>query len=194
MLRSNLATRPFYNERLVHLMLGLVTLAAIAFTAFNAARIVTLRGRLAELQAETDATEAQAAWLLEEAKKIRARIDPVRIESIAAAASEANAIIESRTFSWSELFDRFEATLPEDVRIVSVSPRVDREGRMTMSIIVVGRRSEDIDRFVEQLETTGAFRNILSSQESVNEEGLLETVLEGQYMASPARAGGGTLP
>jgi len=194
MLRTNLATRPFYNERLVHLVLGLVTLAAVAFTAYNAARIVTLRGRLANLQAETDATEAQAAWLREEARKVRSNLDPARIESIASAASEANAIIESRTFSWSELFDRFEATLPEDVRIVSVSPRVERDGRMMMSIVVVGRQSEDIDRFVEQLETTGAFRNVLSSQESVNEEGLLETVLEGEYMRPPADAHGEPRP
>jgi len=192
MLRTNLATRPFYNERLVHAVLGLVTVAALAFTVFNTVRIVTLRGRLAALEAEAAGTEAEAAQMRAEAEAVRQGLDPREVEAITAAATEANAIIDSRTFSWSDLFTHFETTLPEDVRIVSVSPRVERDGRMLMAIVVVGRRAEDIDRFVQRLEDAGAFRNLLSSQEAVNEDGLLETVLEGEYLRpAPARGAEG---
>ena len=38
---------------------------------------------------------------------------------------QANELIDRRTFSWTELFNPFEATLPPDVRITSVRPRVD---------------------------------------------------------------------
>jgi len=150
--------------------------------------IVTLRGRLAALEAEAAGTEAEAAQMRAEAEAVRQGLDPREVEAITAAATEANAIIDGRTFSWSDLFTHFETTLPEDVRIVSVSPRVERDGRMLMAIVVVGRRAEDIDRFVQQLEDAGAFRNLLSSQEAVNEDGLLETVLEGEYLRpAPAR-------
>ncbi len=188
MLRTNLSTRPFYNERLVHAVLGLVTVAAIAFTAYNAARIVTLRQRLAALEQTAVANEAETARLRAEAEQVRRGLDQQEIQKIASAAAEANAIIDSRVFSWSELFERFEDTLPPDVRIVSVSPRVDRSGRMMIAMIVVSRRPEDVALFVDEMEKTGAFRNVLSSQETVNDEGLLETVLEGQYLRQPASA------
>lgn len=188
MLRLNLSTRPFYNERLVHAVLGLVTVAAIAFTAYNATRIVTLRQRLAALEQTAEANEAETARLRQEANAVRRGLDQQEIRKVASAAAEANAIIDSRTFSWSELFERFEDTLPPDVRIVSVSPRVERDGRMLIAMIVVSRRPEDVALFVDEMEKTGAFRNVLSSQETVNDEGLLETVLEGQYVRQVAPA------
>jgi hypothetical protein len=36
MLRTNLATRPFYNERAVRFVLGVVALIVLGVTAFNA--------------------------------------------------------------------------------------------------------------------------------------------------------------
>ena len=41
---------------------------------------------------------------------------------VAAAAKEANGLIEQRTFSWTELFNQLEATLPEDVMLTAVRP------------------------------------------------------------------------
>ena len=45
-----------------------------------------------------------------------------------AAAREANQLIDRRAFSWTDLFNRFEETLPADVRIVAVTPQVDTRG------------------------------------------------------------------
>ena len=42
MLRANLSTRPFYNERAVHLVLGLAALIVLLLTAFNAIRVISL--------------------------------------------------------------------------------------------------------------------------------------------------------
>ena len=39
MLRTNLSTRPFYNERAVQLLLALAALLVVVLTAFNAIRI-----------------------------------------------------------------------------------------------------------------------------------------------------------
>ena len=42
MLRANLSTRPFYNERAVQIILGVVVLVVLAVTAFNVAQLVRL--------------------------------------------------------------------------------------------------------------------------------------------------------
>ena len=43
---------------------------------------------------------------------------------VAAAAKEANDLIEQRTFSWTALFNQLEATLPDDVMLIGVQPGV----------------------------------------------------------------------
>ena len=45
MLRTNLATRPFYNERLVHWLIGVAGVLVVAFTAFNVSEYLRLSGR-----------------------------------------------------------------------------------------------------------------------------------------------------
>ena len=42
MLRTNLATRPFYNERAVRFVLGVVALIVLGVTAFNALELLRL--------------------------------------------------------------------------------------------------------------------------------------------------------
>ena len=42
MLRTNLSTRPFYNQRAVHLLLALAGVVVVVLTAFNAIRIIAL--------------------------------------------------------------------------------------------------------------------------------------------------------
>lgn len=187
MIRTNLSTRPFYNERAVHLVLGLLGALILAVTLFNVTRIVSLSRRHTELGAQAAKNETRAGELRAAAARTRQSIDRRELEAVAKAAREANAIIDRRTFSWTDLFNRFETTLPPDVRIASIRPRVERDGGVTVSMVVVGRRVEDIDEFMENLEGTGAFADVLSVEESTTEEGLLQAVLEGRYLASSVK-------
>jgi hypothetical protein len=41
-LRTNLSTRPFYNERAVHIAIGAAALLVLALTAINVFRMITL--------------------------------------------------------------------------------------------------------------------------------------------------------
>jgi len=116
-----------------------------------------------------------------EAARIRAQIDPEELQVVAAAAREANAIIDQRAFSWTDLFTQFEATLPPDVRITAVQPRLQRGGEFIVAVGVEARRAEDLDAFIEALETQGGFRNVLAVQEQTGDGGLIQAVVEGAY-------------
>ena len=184
MLRANLSTRPFYNERLVALLLGAAALVVLLVTLFNVFRLVTLTARVAALGAEAEQAERTARDLRQQAARARSSVDQARLAAVATAAHEANTLIDRRTFSWTELFNRFEATLPPDARIAAVRPSVDEGGRLTLGIAVVARSVDAIDTFIEALEETGAFEDVLSREERINEEGEVEATLRGRYHAA----------
>ena len=188
MLRHNLSTRPFYNERVIHLVLGLVTAVALAATVFNLWAIFSSSGRGAQLQAVVEQSERRENDLRSQAAKIRASINSRDLDATIAAAEEANALIERRVFSWTELFNHFESTLPDTVRISAVRPRLDRGAGLTISIVVVARSVEGIDTFIENLEKAGAFSGLLSREEFKKEDGTIQATLEGQYVAGAGAA------
>jgi hypothetical protein len=188
MLRTNLSTRPFYNLRAVQLMLGALAVLVIAVTVFNAIQIVRLTASQRTLGAKASEAEAEAVRLRREATRISSQIDPTELETVAAAAREANAIIDRRAFSWTTLWEQLERTLPADVRIVSVRPRVETDGSMIVGISVQARRAEDLDAFIQALELTGGFRNVLSIREQTSDEGLIESIVEGGYTQQPRDA------
>jgi Tfp pilus assembly protein PilN len=183
MLRTNLATRPFYNERLVHWLLGAGLLLVAAFTAYNVSEYLRLTGRQGGLAAEAARDEAQARALNARAADARRRIDRKQLEVVAAQATEVNGIIDARTFSWTSLFDDIEATLPPTVMLTAITPKIDQAGA-SVRLIVVGRTVEAIDTFIERLEATKRFADVRVVSEQVTDEGLFETQLAGRYLAA----------
>lgn len=185
MLRTNLSTRPFYNSRAVHAVLGVLAVIVLGVTAFNLYEGMNLTVAQRTLGAHAEESEAEAGRLRTEAATIRAQIDPKELNVVSAAAREANAIIDRRAFSWSELFSQVEDVLPEDVRITAMHPEIDKDGTFAVSISVESRRVEDLDAFVEALEARSTFQNVLPVEEQTSEDGLIEGVIEGIYVPGP---------
>ena len=192
MLRLNLSTRPFYNERGVHIVLAVLALALVTLTAFNARELLALSGRHTALRTQVDADRARAQDSRDRANRLRAEVRQDELERVLAQAREANLLIDQRTFSWTELFNHVESTLPPDVMLRSVQP-VMKEGRMTVTLGIIGRRVDDIDKFMERLEATGAFSELLATTETPEEDGTLRASLVGFYESArqPAAAEGG---
>jgi Tfp pilus assembly protein PilN len=193
-IRTNLSTRPFYNERLVHMWLIALAVAVLAATGFNASRVLRYSRSDTRLATQASADESRAADLRRQAARLRASVDPKQVDFAAADARQANDLIDRRTFSWTELFNRFETTLPDDVRIASVKPRVDRDRGILLTINVLAKTVDDVSTFIENLEKTGAFTNIRPADERTDDNGLLISSLEAVYVPAagkPVVSGGG---
>ena len=193
MIRTNLSTRPFYNERIVRLWLVAIALAALAATAFNVSRVLRYSRSDTRLATQASHDEARAADLRQQAVRLRASVDPKQVDYAAADARQANELIDRRTFSWTELFNRFETTLPDEVRIASVRPRIDRDHGFMLVINVMARSVDDVNTFIVNLENTGAFMNIRPADERTDEAGMLQSSLEAVYLPSagkPSARGG----
>jgi hypothetical protein len=192
MLRTNLATRPFYNDRGVRLAIGAVALVALGLTLFNAAEVWRLQSQNRELGQTVQNNERQAREFRDRARVIRQSLNREQLAAVEMKAREANQLIDRRAFSWTELLNQFQATLPADVRITAVQPQMDSDGRMMVAVSVVSRRHEDIEDFIGALEATGSFSGVLSRQDQANEDGTINSVLQGYYhlnaAATPAAA------
>jgi hypothetical protein len=190
MLRTNLSTRPFYNERAVHVVLGILGLIVLALTVLNLIEVVRLSRQNTVLSGKIREDRTAATDLTRKARETRQGINQDELKVIVAAAREANALIDSRTFSWTALFNQLEATLPPEVMLASVRPTID-DGETRITMIVLGRRTPDLDEFMEKLEATGAFENVLPRQQNVNDEGLTQVTIEAVYVPE-AQADPGT--
>lgn len=180
MLRTNLSTRPFYNERAVHAVAAVVAVGVLAITAWQAARVIRLSAYKTELTTAIARDKSEAERLDREAGDIRRGLDRAELAVVAAAAKEANGLIEQRTFSWTRLFNQLEATLPEDVMLTSITPDFN-DGVTHVNMEIQGRGGDVIDGFWERLEKTGAFHDIEWTGLTVTEDGLHRLQMSAVY-------------
>ena len=185
MLRGNLSTRPFYNERGVQFVLVSLAVALGLLTAFTTWQFVALSAQQGELSARIGRDEAKAADLRRQAQAVRGQIDARLLESTVKAAREANAVIDERTFSWTALFNVIERTIPSDVRLRSVAPSLDR-GILRVRLVVNGRRIGSVGQFMDRLEAAGAFVDMRSVEEQVLDDDTFNIVCEGRYLGPGA--------
>ena len=185
MLRTNLSTRPFYNERALHGALGVTALIVIALTIFNLTQIVLLTRRQSSLNSQAAAAGARAADLRAQATRTRQTVGATELDAISDAAREANIIIGQRLFSWTDLLNRLESTLPENVRITALRPAVARDGTITVTMTVNAQGVDDIEQFMANLEETTAFSDVYPLDDEPAEEGGVRASLQGKYAPAP---------
>lgn len=190
-LRSNLATRPFYNERLVRTVLTTALAGAVAWAAINAANLMSLSQQTTMLRERTQAESGRASAARNEADRVRRGLDAAQLKIVSASATEANALIQRRTFSWTALFNELETTLPDNVRLVQVQPQTDNDGRLMVSLTVVSKKIEDLDEFIRGLEATQSFTGVVSRTDEALEDGSIQSNLQGYY-APAAKPGAST--
>ena len=140
----------------------------------------------AVVHTQGDMAQHRAARRVERDLDLAAVLDAeppgIGIRQVQVAAREANALIDRRTFSWTELLNQFQSTLPPDVRIAGVLPQTDSEGRRLVQISVFSRRIEDLEAFMDALEKTGMFSGVLSRSDQPDESGTLQSELQAYYL------------
>lgn len=191
MLRGNLSTRPFYNERLIHWVLALAAVTLVALTAFSAAQFLSLSRDQSALSARIAQDEQRAQALRREAADVRRGIDAAELETTVVATREVNAVIDQRVFSWTALFNTIERTIPPAVALRAVYPTIDK-GSVTVRLIVNARRSDDVGAFMDALERTQTFRALQSVEELRIDDGSYVVTFDGQYVGHGTPDPGGT--
>jgi hypothetical protein len=63
-----------------------------------------------------------------------------------------------------------------------VDPSLGEKGEFVILISVQARRSEDVDAFIESLEKTGSFRDVITPAEQIDKDGLLDATIKATYV------------
>src|SRR4029450_12931704 len=72
-------------------------------------------------------------------------------------------LVDRRVFSWSRLFSVLEDTMPDGVRLVSVTPKVEK-GQATLQIIAVARTFAEAVAFMDALKARPEFSDVWPTQ------------------------------
>lgn len=189
----NLATRPFYNDRAVHLVLGVLGLAVVAVLAAGAVRLAELSRTQRALTLEADAAERETAAVSNRTARLEREMPGDALAALAAAAEEVNRLVERRLFSWTAFFNVIERTLPAGVMLTAVRPDTDEEGT-SVDLAVVGRTVADVEDFIRRLEESGVLADVLARQGERNDEGMYRAQLRGRLVRLAAPAAGADGP
>ena len=181
MFRANLATRPFYNDRAVYLVLGLMAVVGVLVLYLESGRIIELSRLHTDRTRQAEIAEREGARLSVLAAEIQRSVSPEALDEVAEAAREANLLIDQRVFSWTDFFNRIETTLPPDVMMTEMRPDIE-PGSTEVTMGVLGRSLGAINEFIGALEDSGAFSDVLNRSSEITEDGMYRAQLRGTYL------------
>ena len=161
----NLAARPYRDYRAFNAVVVAVSLfiAVIAWADVDTLlryrqETTTTRTKIAQLARQTADEQSRAA-------AANQRIRSIDIKHLGYQAAFANARLAERAFSWSEMLDRLERVLPDDVRIFNVAPGFDKNGLIHLQLVCEGKQGDSMVRTINRLFADSHFANPFPAME-----------------------------
>ena len=198
MASTNLALRPFRNERLPWLLTGLLLVTAIAASFLHGRLLSRL---VSGDEANTVRAVRQDEARIDELEEGIAREPPLRIEAAEVSRLRAyKELVDRRVFPWRFLLSELEGMLADNVRLDRISPAPARGVRgMLIDLSGVARTKDAAFSLAETLDASPVFSNASLKSLSDTAEGtefVMEVVFdpENRSVADPAGAGNPASP
>lgn len=162
----NLATKPLENNRRFvagSSALGVIAVLAMVFLSLHA---IHARRANREMRMEVDHLREQVRISLRQQESLRnAFKSPQAIEALKRSAF-LNGLIEARTFPWTKMFADLEQILPAGVRVISISPQMDKDGKVKVQLSVGAANDEQKIKFLNSIDSSPVFSDVHVMQES----------------------------
>lgn len=166
----NLASRPFRNERLPKVLLGLASVLVAALFVWHVRRVYQL------LPAQTSGLAAEVRSLEDESRRLRDQATGMRARKASTADTARWALlkelVDRRVFSWTRLLSVLEESMPEGVRLETVTPRVEK-GQFMLAIRAVGRDIDEAFTLMRTLEGRPEFEDVVPVDRHDGAEGVV---------------------
>lgn len=193
----NLARRPFVNDRPVGRISAALFLAGILLLLVNVSVFWSYLDGSKEKRTELDAKAAEIEKEREALRSVDERLSTLDLADQNQEVLYLNRKIRDRTFSWSLLFERLAAVMPQEVRLERLSPRgvvAEREpqgrqvtlenvkeGPITLSLTGEAKSSEALLQFVDNLYVAPFDNPNLSRESREEEDGLVRFDMTVEY-------------
>lgn len=156
----NLSSKPFYNLKTLLLILFVLYTFSIFLSIFTAKKIYN-NFKLSE------DSKIKIASLKENLKKerkensnLKMRLNSIDKKMTVEQAKEINSLVLERIFSWSKLLESLEKTLPEEVRLLSLSTSTTGKSSLNIRLSALSTKRDGMLQTIEALKASGDFKNI----------------------------------
>ena len=156
----NLATRPFINYRAFLLAGSTLLLLSVGLTtalAVHGSRLwkesTTMQARLADLQKERQA-------FIAEQNRLEESLQGAATRQLLERARFLNQLILEKHFSWTQLFLDLQQNLPDDVRVLQVSPQMKDDGTVVVDLRLGSESTAALIQYLRALEAGDRFHDV----------------------------------
>jgi Tfp pilus assembly protein PilN len=164
-LQINLSSRPFANYALYHLAYVVIGLAGLLLLAHNTFWFFSNHGDVQQMEQEIAALQTEVDSNIREATVLGDEIDQVqRNRRFREICSFVDGRIRQRRFSWIRMLNLLQGAIPLDVKIESISPRVQQDS-IKITLACMARREAAVNEFIENLEGIEEFDRVLITAE-----------------------------
>jgi Tfp pilus assembly protein PilN len=165
-LHLNLASQPYRDYRPVYAVVVVMSLLIAVLMLNNVDTYYRYKTETKTTRATIDKLQTQA----EQEKALATAADnQLRSFNLTALGNETqfiNARLAERAFSWSELLDRLEKVLPNDVRLQSVTPTFDKDGLVHLSMTCVTKTGEGLTATINRFNGDQHFATAFPASET----------------------------
>jgi len=157
--RLNLSTAPQENRRpfiAASLLIGL--LGALALVLLSRAAYHSWESNRVE-RSQISAVQARIRESAIEQARLAAYFQGSGPRDVMDRANFLNSLIGERSFPWTRIFESLEQTLPDGVRVVSISPKL-ANGRAEVTLSVGAVNDEQKIKFLQAMEKSKDFSNL----------------------------------
>lgn len=153
----NLAAKPYrdYRPYVAAMAIGWLLVALMALNNLDTwyryqHDTKTTRDEIAALEHQTDVERTKL-------QTSQQRLRTINVPLMTAQTQYVNSRLAERAFSWSELLDRLERVLPDDVRLVSISPSFNKNGLVHLILSCVGKTDASMIKTLDNFNRDGHF-------------------------------------
>ena len=167
----NLAARPHrdYRPYVAAVVVSSLLIAYLTVTNFDTwyryrSETQTTRAKIETLQRQTEEEQRRA-------DSVNQRLRAFDVKLLATQTQFANARLAERAFSWSELLDRLERVLPNNVRIDSISPSFGKTGLVHLTLLCVAKTGDGLVTTLDRFNRDSHFANAFPANEDLADQG-----------------------
>jgi Tfp pilus assembly protein PilN len=157
MQRPNLAGAPFLDTRPVVVATVALAVVAVALTALSVVELVSERGQEAVAAASVRELEAKRSALLVEVTSLDRELARTPWKRLKAETSSMHEIVVQHRLLWGALLADLERVLPWDTRLTVISPSIDSDGAISVSLSGIAASRSAWLRLLSRLLTDSHF-------------------------------------
>ena len=186
----NLSTRPFKPYRAINLGLFVLLLILGAVSVMQVYSYQRYSALAADRRAIEMEARAESDKLQQDLQALNAKMASGNASAKLSEVELLNRLLLRKSFSWTRVFANLERVMPDNVRLISLRPFVDEQGKIGLNMEIRGRTHAEATDFLRTLEESQVFTDVaLALEEQKDAAGEVQFTLSTYYNAQAEKGG-----